>query len=141
MLIRRVIKTDHANKMAHKVKKTYGEKLLDPKWQQRRLEVFESDKWTCQFCGDKESTLHVHHFYYIKGGNPWDVDDTGLATVCENCHHLLHADIPDVLQDMMTAIQCSCDPNNKDLNYLRQWIVKIMVDHYPKPVYKNIKVG
>lgn len=74
--------------MAFITKKTYKEKLLDPRWQQKKNKILERDNYTCQHCGDTKTTLHVHHFYYINGGDPWDVDDTGLNTYCECCHSL-----------------------------------------------------
>ncbi|HYD92594.1 MAG TPA: hypothetical protein VEA37_14045 [Flavobacterium sp.] len=72
-------------------KQTYSEKLKDPRWQKKRLEVMKSDDWTCQFCGEKEKTLNVHHFVYAKSGNPWDVNDCDLCTLCEDCHHISHS--------------------------------------------------
>lgn len=68
------------------VKKTYSEKLKDPRWQKKRLEVLERDKWTCQGCSDKTSTLHVHHQYYISGKEPWEYQNTCFLTLCESCH-------------------------------------------------------
>lgn len=65
---------------------TYSEKLKDPRWQKKRLEILNRDEFTCQMCLDKESTLHVHHGYYEKNYNPWDYDSNTLHTVCENCH-------------------------------------------------------
>ena len=65
----------------------YLEKLKDPRWQKRRLEIFERDNWTCQNCGNSESTLHVHHRWYA--GNPWEAPDRALVTLCENCHKSL----------------------------------------------------
>lgn len=66
--------------------KKYSEKLKDPRWQKKRLNIFERDKWNCQLCHDKESTLHVHHRYYEKGHEPWDYPDMALITLCEFCH-------------------------------------------------------
>ena len=63
----------------------YSEKLKDPRWQKKRLEILNRDKFTCQWCLDSESTLHVHHLWYSKG-EPWDVEDDSLITICENCH-------------------------------------------------------
>jgi hypothetical protein len=65
----------------------YGEKLKDPRWQKKRLKVFERDNWTCQCCGDKDSTLNVHHKGYV--GEPWDCPDENLVTVCEDCHEII----------------------------------------------------
>lgn len=64
----------------------YSQKLRDPRWQKLRLQVFERDEWTCQRCGDKESTLAVHHKRYQKGLDPWDYPADFLITVCEQCH-------------------------------------------------------
>lgn len=63
---------------------TYSEKLKHPKWQKKRLQVLNRDKFTCQECGDKESTLHVHHIAYHT--NPWDTPLNLLITLCANCH-------------------------------------------------------
>lgn len=43
---------------------TYYEMLKDPRWQKKRLEIMERDEFACRDCGDKESTLNVHHTYY-----------------------------------------------------------------------------
>ncbi len=69
-------------------KKSYSELLKDPRWQKKRLEVLNSDDFQCQWCGDKETTLHVHHFVYK--GKPWEVELGDLATICEECHFIQH---------------------------------------------------
>lgn len=67
--------------------KTYQEKLLDPRWQRRRLEILERDIWICSCCGDDSKTLHVHHRVYDKKyENPWDYPDELLITLCADCH-------------------------------------------------------
>jgi hypothetical protein len=66
--------------------KTYAEKLLDPKWQKKRLKVMERDDFACCLCKDKDATLNVHHSYYLKGNEPWDYPDESLVTVCAPCH-------------------------------------------------------
>jgi hypothetical protein len=65
---------------------TYSEKLKDPRWQKKRLEILERDKWKCQCCEDEETTLHVHHFNYERGKEPWEYNNDSLITLCENCH-------------------------------------------------------
>lgn len=67
-------------------RQSYGEKLQDPRWQKRRLEIFTRDKWTCQGCESTEKTLHVHHRFYLKGREPWDHPDVALVTLCKGCH-------------------------------------------------------
>jgi len=66
----------------------YSELLKDPRWQRKRLEVLESDNFTCQWCGERTKTLHVHHFVYR--GLPWEIDPGDVATICEDCHWLEH---------------------------------------------------
>ena len=68
-------------------KKTYSEKLKDPRWQKKRLEVLSRDEWMCQLCQDNESTLHVHHFSYNPFVEPWDYDLNNFITLCESCHN------------------------------------------------------
>jgi len=65
----------------------YSEKLKDPRWQKKRLQIFERDHWTCKYCGEEENTLHLHHLFYFKGKEPWEINDGFLVTLCENCHH------------------------------------------------------
>ena len=56
-----------------------------PNWQRKRLEILSRDDFTCVACGDKESTLHVHHIAY-DSGEVWDVPNEYLQTLCEKCH-------------------------------------------------------
>ena len=37
----------------------YSQKLKDPRWQKKRLQILERDEWNCQICHDNESTLVV----------------------------------------------------------------------------------
>lgn len=67
-------------------KSTYSEKLKHPKWQKKRLEVFNRDSWKCQLCGSEDKTLNVHHKSYKYGNEPWEYDDDNFVTVCEICH-------------------------------------------------------
>lgn len=71
-------------------RKTYREKLLDPRWQKRRLETLDRFEFRCANCGSKEKTLHVHHLYYVSGRNPWDYPDQALRCLCEDCHEEWH---------------------------------------------------
>lgn len=63
---------------------TYAEKLKDARWQKKRLEILQRDEFTCRFCYDAKSTLHVHHLKYC--GDPWEVGNDFLITICESCH-------------------------------------------------------
>lgn len=71
--------------------KDYKSQYLDPRWQKRRLEIMQMDDFTCQHCGDKESTLNVHHRAYRKGADVWDYSSTELVTLCAHCHEVTEA--------------------------------------------------
>lgn len=73
----------------NKNKQAYSEKLKDPRWQKKRLEILNRDDFTCTKCSDKETTLHIHHKKYKPGLDPWEYDNTDLATVCKYCHTIL----------------------------------------------------
>jgi hypothetical protein len=70
-------------------RKTYWEKLRDPRWQKRRLEVMEVAGFRCVICSDDKTTLNVHHKLYRKGSAPWEYADSELMCVCETCHEEL----------------------------------------------------
>jgi len=76
----------------------YLEKLKDPRWQRKRLRILERDNWTCKSCGETEKTLHVHHLFYFKETDPWDINDGYLITLCEDCHSGKNDDIFGYLQ-------------------------------------------
>lgn len=65
---------------------TYAEKLKDPRWQKKRLEILSRDYFMCKICGDESNTLHVHHKIYEYGKDPWDYDNSLLVTLCADCH-------------------------------------------------------
>lgn len=67
---------------------TYAERLRDPKWQKKRLEVMERDQWQCINCCDKKTTLNVHHCWYEKGVDVWDYPMECYQTLCEPCHKI-----------------------------------------------------
>ena len=68
------------------MKKTYVEKLKDPRWQKKRLEIFDRDEFSCCYCFSEEKTLSVHHGYYEFGKEPWEHENETLFTLCEDCH-------------------------------------------------------
>lgn len=65
---------------------TYAEKLLDPRWQKKRLEILDRDHFTCQLCDDTTTTLHIHHLKYNPNRDPWDIANEFLITYCKHCH-------------------------------------------------------
>jgi len=62
----------------------YAEKLKDPRWQARRLRVFERDQFSCRSCNDTKTELQVHHLKY--NGEPWQAPEENLITLCKHCH-------------------------------------------------------
>lgn len=66
----------------------YSQKLLDPRWQKKRLKIMERDNFTCTVCKNDKQTLHIHHKSYK--GDPWDAPDHFLTTLCESCHYKEH---------------------------------------------------
>ena len=70
---------------------SYASKLKHPNWQKKRLLILSRDNWTCLDCRSKDKQLHVHHLVYNKNGNPWDVPDDWLVTVCFDCHKRRHS--------------------------------------------------
>lgn len=65
---------------------TYSDKLKDPRWQRKRLEIMQRDDFTCRNCGAKDKTLNIHHIRYLKGLEPWEYKEFYLVTLCEECH-------------------------------------------------------
>lgn len=82
---------------------SYYQKLKDPRWQRKRLEMLSAAEFTCQSCFDSSSTLHVHHTRYIKGRDPWEYEDRELWVLCEDCHSSLH-EAREMLDRALSAI-------------------------------------
>ena len=81
--------------------KSYGEKLKDPRWQKKRLEILERDGWECTNCGTKDVELHVHHLKY--NGNPWDAKNEDLQTLCKDCHAIAKGSV-EIINDITDMI-------------------------------------
>lgn len=73
---------------------TYSEKLKDPRWQKKRLEVLEIYNWACYTCTRKDKTLHVHHLRYNKGCDPWEYSTDDLMALCKDCHFVVSKSEP-----------------------------------------------
>ena len=68
----------------------YWQKLQDPRWQRKRLEIMQRAKFACEDCGETSMQLHVHHLLYRKGCEPWDYEPEALLCLCEKCHAERH---------------------------------------------------
>jgi len=96
--------------------KTYAEKLKDPRWQKKRLDVLNEADFQCEICNDSESTLHVHHKHYIRGREPWEYDNEQLVCLCMHCHQNQH-DLDASFQDLLSRIPID-GPGCKDEVFL-----------------------
>jgi hypothetical protein len=82
----------------------YSEKLKDPRWQKKRLKILERDEFACNDCGDTESTLMVHHLKYA--GDPWEIEDKYLITLCEDCHESEHESRKEAMNCLNDKLSC-----------------------------------
>jgi hypothetical protein len=81
----------------------YADKLKDPRWQKKRLEILERDSFRCQGCGNKKQMLVVHHRHYDSDKDPWDYADNILVTLCDDCHKLEHT-VDIAINDINTGL-------------------------------------
>lgn len=103
---------------------TYSEKLKDPRWQRKRLEIFQRDGFTCQKCQSTNNTLHVHHLKYSKG-EPWDVGDSFLMTLCEDCHTMEHPKFKEAIMDLTLMLVFECKFNSaEDIHKIQRFFVE-----------------
>ncbi len=84
---------------------TYSNRLRDPRWQKKRLQIFDRDGWSCQRCHSTKETLHVHHRRYLADREPWDYPDKLLVTLCEFCHQREYDEMPQALDELRRAVQ------------------------------------
>ena len=77
--------------------KTYSEKLKDPRWQKKRLEVLSNSNFSCDLCLDEKSELHVHHKSYIRDREVWDYDDSNFLCLCFVCHSIVENNKNEIL--------------------------------------------
>jgi len=70
-------------------KPSYSEKLKDPRWQKRRLEIMERAKFRCELCTHDKNMLQIHHKFYQTGKEPWEYGSDALICVCEDCHDIV----------------------------------------------------
>jgi hypothetical protein len=122
--------------------KDYYEKLKDPRWQRKRLEIFERDKWSCQICHSIENTLTVHHIYYKDNLEPWDYPNELLLTTCELCHDditLLTSEysMDDLFGLKITAIKSEFHSLHD--NEVEHWNTYINAIHYAEEFLKRGK--
>lgn len=112
----------------------YFKKLLDPRWQKKRLEALEAAEWRCESCMDDSSTLHVHHKQYFKGREPWEYETEQLAVLCAECHENSHADV-DPLQWVSSFAPVSGPLDRFDASWLLAGALGMPKDKVPDYSY------
>ena len=96
---------------------TYFQKLLDPRWQKKRLSILEDAEWKCEQCLSSENTLHVHHKSYITGLEPWEYERFQLVVLCSECHSTAHEN-EIWLQEVITHFPIDGPFNRIEIAYL-----------------------
>ena len=109
--------------------KTYSEKLKDPRWQKKRLEILERDKWMCKNCRSTDKTLHVHHRLYEKGVEPWETKNKYLVTLCDECHKITTKYYESFLDEHIKLIRLYFNVNQ--LSVLTTSIERMLNDYMP----------
>ena len=64
--------------------------LRDPRWQKARLDKMQRAGFACERCGDKETTLNVHHKNYKRDHAPWEYELSNFVCLCRPCHEEIH---------------------------------------------------
>ena len=117
---------------------TYAEKFKDPRWQKKRLKVLERDNWQCQECGDKETTLHVHHLRYLPNKAPWDYSNNDLLTLCSFCHEdetTTRPEYEDLLLEMLRIKKFMAD----DISCLTDFLIRASGRYHPQHLSQALR--
>jgi hypothetical protein len=110
----------------------YSNKLKDPRWQKKRLEIMQRDEFTCCLCGDKESMLVVHHYKY--DSEPWETDNRYLATLCSDCHEEEHAN----LKQYKELLSDELEGHDSSVYLSTASILHLLKEHYPLSAAANM---
>lgn len=111
--------------------KQQSELYKDPRWQKKRLEIFERDKFTCIFCGCKDKTLHAHHLLYIDNLKPWEYNEHLIVTLCEDCHEIESTKRKQLEKNMLILF--------KILRYSRSYLLKVFDCIYETKTFSHYK--
>lgn len=67
--------------------------------------MLERDDWACQVCGDCETTLNIHHKYYVKDKNHWEYPIDAFLTLCEECHRTEYEDMANMEKELLLTLR------------------------------------
>lgn len=109
-------------------KNDFFDQYKDPRWQKKRLEIMQRDEFMCQNCYDEESTLNVHHKYYIHNKKPWEYHDQLLITLCEECHQF-EEETKGIINDMPKVL-LNHGYLNHQLYTLTEWLLRLPAGDY-----------
>lgn len=98
-------------------KKTYWEKLRDPRWQKKRLEIMEIHDFQCELCQSENSPLNVHHKVYFKNKEPWEYKNHQLSCLCESCHQIEHG-LDEKFKDLISLAEIDGPFSKTDVYWL-----------------------
>jgi hypothetical protein len=121
--------------------KPYQQKLLDPRWQQMRLRVYERDNFKCKICGDSKSTLNAHHVHYHPSSDgPWDYDMRTIITLCAKCHEEEHETLNFSKASLLLAIAAKGYTTSSEIDCLTTIFDCVSMDDLNK-FFKEMQHG
>lgn len=82
--------------------------LRDPRWQKARLETMQRAGFACERCGDKETTLNVHHKNYKRDHAPWEYELNNFVCLCRDCHEEIHAQ-KEMINNLLPYVSADVD--------------------------------
>ena len=106
----------------------FSAQYKDPRWQKKRLQIMEQDRFMCRRCHSKGEELHVHHLKYKSGARPWEYPDSNLVTLCEPCHnefHIMKKRISDLTDPLYEEWLTNKNEENFDAYFLWQMLISI----------------
>lgn len=119
----------------------YPNQLSDPRWLDRRREVRERHKNTCQHCGHTDKQLHVHHIAYYGGLMAWEYPDRMLILLCDSCHDNEHANMKASGERLTKALRLA-GADNKTLDRISLIIEEICARNVaPSAVLLEIEIA
>lgn len=71
----------------------YSDQLQTPEWKEKRMQILKRDFFACTACGSSKN-LQVHHKQYNRGKMAWEVPNSYLTTLCQQCHTKEHQEKP-----------------------------------------------
>lgn len=82
-------------RLAQNVWNKYTSKIAGTGWSKISKRIRERDNYTCQFCGEKNKRVVVHHKDWQgkrRGISQKEMnnDPSNLITLCDKCHNRIH---------------------------------------------------